>query len=236
MATIPLLQTGATAGQIIDTINALIAEHNEGQNPVSVSYEDLTHKPKLNGVVISGDMTTQSARIKITETEDYTEFEAINATKDYADEAKGEAVEAAQSAVREQIDSKLDKDLGNIEHVDSFPGGSLIPIVTERGTKKTTLQNVQGYVTTQASAERSAVDPAIEKYRRILSLEGEQNGKNVTYTVVGGYKTGTSCLYFNGQLITPNKDYDETDTYTITMLTYIPRSDDTMTFKALPLE
>ena len=234
MATIPLLQTGATAGQIIDTINALIAEHNEGQNPVSVSYEDLTHKPKLNGVVISGNMTKQSAKIKITETEDYTEFEATNATKEYADEAKDGAIAAAQESVQAELDNKLDKDLGNIERVDNFNGDAMIPIVTGGGIRKTSLVNVASYTKIQNETAMSALDTALAKERRTLTIVGIQNGSNQVYTVTEGYKPGTGLLYFNGILQTPDDDYEETDSRTITFIHIAPEEGDKITFRAVP--
>ncbi len=234
MATIPLLQTGATAGQIIDTINALIAAHNEGQNPVSVSYEDLTHKPTLNGVEISGDMTTQSARIKIAETEDYTVFEATNATKEYADEAKDDAIAAARESVQADLDNKLDKDLGNIERVDSFNGDAMIPIVTGGGIRKTSLVNVASYTKIQNETAMSALDTALAKERKTLTLEGEKDGSNKVFTVKEGYKPGTGLLYYNGILQTPDKDYEETDSRTITLIFFAPEEEDDIMFRAVP--
>ena len=234
MATIPLLQTGATAGQIIDTINALIAAHNEGQNPVSVSYEDLTHKPTLNGVEISGDMTTQSARIKIAETEDYTVFEATNATKEYADEAKDDAIAAARESVQADLDNKLDKDLGNIERVDSFNGDAMIPIVTGGGIRKTSLVNVASYTKIQNETAMSALDTALSKERKTLTIEGEKDGSNKVFTVKEGYKPGTGLLYYNGILQTPDKDYEETDSRTITLIFLAPEEEDDIMFRAVP--
>lgn len=234
MATIPLLQTGATAGQIIDTINALIAAHNEGQNPVSVSYEDLTHKPTLNGVEISGDMTTQSARIKIAETEDYTVFVATNATKEYADEAKDDAIAAARESVQADLDNKLDKDLGNIERVDSFNGDAMIPIVTGGGIRKTSLVNVASYTKIQNETAMSALDTALSKERKTLTIEGEKDGSNKVFTVKEGYKPGTGLLYYNGILQTPDKDYEETDSRTITLIFLAPEEEDDIMFRAVP--
>lgn len=234
MATIPLLQTGATAGQIIDTINALIAAHNEGQNPVSVSYEDLSHKPTLNGVEISGDMTTQSARIKIAETEDYTVFVATNATKAYADETKNDAIAAARESVQADLDNKLDKDLGNIERVDSFNGDAMIPIVTGRGIRKTSLVNVASYTKIQNETAMSALDTALAKERKTLTLEGEKDGSNKVFTVKEGYKPGTGLLYYNGILQTPDKDYEETDSRTITLIFLAPEEEDEIMFRAVP--
>ena len=235
MANIPLLQTGCTGQEVIDTINALVAAHNEGQAPVSVSYEDLTHKPKLNGVEITGDMTTKSVKIKILETEDYDTYENAWATKDYADQAGQEAVSAAQAAVQEALDSKLDKDLGNIEAVDAFHGDALVPIVTGNGIKKTTLSNVAAFAETRTAASRTELSAAVKEQLKVLPLTGDQNGRNATFACADGYTMSTSCLYLNGQLLTRGTDYTETSSYQIVMLTHIPVSTDVMTFMAVPL-
>ena len=234
MAHIELLQVGCTAQQIIDTINALIAAHNSGESGGVVSYNDLTDKPTINGVEISGDMTTTSAKIKTSETEDYGTIQETYATKSYADSAKTEALEAAQAAVQEALDSKLDKDLGNIEAVDYFSKEALIPIVTKDGVKKTTLVNVASYTKIQNETAMSAVDTALAKERKTLTLEGEQDGTNKVYTVVEGYKPGTGMLYFNGVLLSPDDDYEETDSQTITFIHRAPESEDKLTFRAVP--
>ena len=155
MAHIELLQVGCTGQEVIDAINALIAAHNDGENGSVVSYEDLADKPSINGVTLSGNKTHKQLLVSISGASDYDNFAATNATKSYADEATAEAVEAAQAAVQEALDSKLDKDLGNIEAVDAFPGDAFVPIVTGNGIKKTTLSNVCRERTTEgATANR----------------------------------------------------------------------------------
>ena len=229
-------------------------------------YNDLTNKPTINNVRISGDIedidelgalsqntgkydAAQEADIvsssliyikgankwvKTTLGDLVAALNLVNATvlATFKTEVLAEA--AAQTAA--SLASKMNADLSNIEYVDSFPGNAMIPIVTDSGTKKTTLTNVATYTVTQAGAISSANDKELNKYRKVLELEGEQDGSNVTFTVVGGYKTGTSVLYLNGQLMAAGRDYDETDTQTITMLTYIPEAEDVMVFMAIPLE
>jgi len=230
------------------------------------SYDDLTEKPTINNVRISGDIedidelgalsqntgkydAAQEADIvsssliyikgatkwvKTTLGELVAALNLVNATvlATFKTEVLAEAAEQTAASLA----SKMNADLSNIEYVDSFPGNAMIPIVTDSGTKKTTLTNVARYTVTQEAAISSASDNEINKYRKVLELEGEQDGSNVTFTVTGGYKTGTSVLYFNGQLLAAGRDYDETDTQTITMLTYIPEAEDVMVFMAIPLE
>lgn len=234
MAQLELLQVGCSGQQILDTINALIAAHNSGESVGAVSYNDLTDKPTLNGVEIIGDLTTATAKIKTAETADYATIQETYATKCYADTAKTEAVAAAEAAAAEALDSKLDKDLVNIEAVDYFSKEALIPIVTNDGVKKTTLVNIASYTKIQNETALSAVDTALSKERITLTLEGEKDGSNKVYTVVEGYKPGTGMLYFNGVLQSPDEDYEETNSRTITFIHIAPEAEDKITFRAVP--
>lgn len=234
MANIDLLYPGCTGQQIIDTINALIAALNSGQGQ-TISYNDLADKPVLNGVEVVGTLTTAALQIKFADTSDFNIWENTLATKAYADEIGNNAVEAAENAAQAALDGKLDKDLSNIEFVDTFSGEATIPILTQSGLKKTNLINVATYTVTQSQAINSSYDQSVDKFRKLLPLVGVQNGRNVEFSVTGGYKTGTSCLYLNGQLLASGRDYDETDTQTITFLTYVPEANDVILLKAIPL-
>lgn len=230
------------------------------------SYDDLTEKPTVNDVRIAGKIADidilgglsknvsrydaaeeadlvaasivyikgASKWVKTTLGELVTALNLVNTTA--LETFKAAVLQAAAEQTEQALSDKMDKDLGNLEYVDSFPGNALIPFVTESGTKKTTLTNVASYTVTQAGAISSANDKELNKYRKILELEGEQDGSNVTFTVAGGYKTGTTCLHFNGLLLASGRDYKEKDTETIVFLTYIPKEKDLIIFEAIPLE
>ena len=230
------------------------------------SYDDLTEKPTVNDVRIAGKIADidilgglsknvsrydaaeeadlvaasivyikgASKWVKTTLGELVTALNLVNTTA--LETFKAAVLQAAAEQTEQALADKMDKDLGNLEYVDSFPGDALIPFVTESGTKKTTLTNVASYTVTQAGAISSANDKELNKYRKILELEGEQDGSNVTFTVAGGYKTGTTCLHFNGLLLASGRDYKEKDTETIVFLTYIPKEKDLIIFEAIPLE
>ena len=230
------------------------------------SYDDLTEKPTVNDVRIAGKIADidilgglsknvsrydaaeeadlvaasivyikgASKWVKTTLGELVTALNLVNTTA--LETFKAAVLQAAAEQTEQALSDKMDKDLGNLEYVDSFPGNALIPFVTESGTKKTTLTNVASYTVTQAGAISSANDKELNKYRKILELEGEQDGSNVTFTVAGGYKTGTACLHFNGLLLASGRDYKEKDTETIVFLTYIPKEKDLIIFEAIPLE
>jgi len=235
MAQIPHLQVGCTFADIIDTVNAILAVLNDGSG-ISVSYEDLEHKPTINGVELSGALTTGDLLLALSACTGYEALIDTLATKAYADAAKTAAVAAAQTAAQTALDSKMDKNLGNISAVDVFDGNALIPIVTNDGIKKTKLANVAVYAEYQAQTIKTAADTTIDRYRKLLPVVGEQNGINKVFTVTGGYKTGTASLYLNGQLMTLGRDYEETDTTTFTFIHIAPQEEDEITFRAIPLE
>ena len=234
MAKIPQLYPGCTAQDILNTINELIAAITDGAGR-TMSYSELENKPTVNGVVIEGDMTTENLLIAIADTVGYDAMLQALATKAYADTVKSEALASAQSAVDAALAGKLDKDLGNIDAVNNFANEAYIPIVTNSGVFKIKIAEMAAYTELQNLAARSAADTALSRERRVLELSGLQNGKNPVYTVTGGYKTGTSTLYLNGQLLAEGRDYEETDSQTVTMLTYLPEEDDTLIFRAVPM-
>lgn len=233
MANIQLLQNGCTGADIINTINAIIARLNDGSGQ-RISYNDLDNLPTVNGVELKGTLTTASLLIAMSGCSDYQTQIATLATKTELNSMKNQAIAAAQAAAQAELNNKLDKDLGNITAVDYFGKDSMIPIVTDDGVKKTTLANVASYTKIQNETAASAIDTALSKERKTLTIEGEKDGTNKVYTVVEGYKPGTGMLYFNGQLLAPDDDYEETDSSTVTFIHIAPEEGDKITFRAVP--
>ena len=236
MAHIDLLEIGCSALDIVNAVNALIAAHNDGESAAVVSYTQLADLPQINGVELRGNLDTAELLIAMSGCTDYDTLIPTLATKKYSDDGDTAMVTAAREAAQQVLNSKMDKDLGNIDAVDVFNGESMIPIVTKDGIKKTKLANVAVYTEFQAQTIKTASDTTIEKYRKTLTLVGTQNGSNRVFTVTGGYKTGTSTLHLNGQMLAVGKDYEETDTQTITMISYVPEAEDDLFFRAIPLE
>lgn len=234
MANIHPLYPGCTAQEILDTINALIAVITDGAGR-TMSYSELENKPRINSVVIEGDIATQALNIKISEAVDYAAFENAWATKNYVDSISENTVNRALEETKKVLDSKLDKNLTNIEAVDTFSGEAFIPIVTGEGIKKTRLRNVAAFTETRSVAVKTTLSEAVKSQLKILALIGEQNGRNVNFSVEEGYNMGTSSLFFNGQLLTAGTDYDEASAYSIVMLTHIPANNDVLIFMAVPL-
>lgn len=231
----------------------------------SNDYDDLANKPTINNVRIAGAIedidslgALSKATSKYSSIEDneisYADVMYINhggvwrkttvadvveamglATRQSIEAFKSEVLNAAQAAVTAALDGKLDKDLSNIEATDTFPGDALVPVVTPSGIRKTTLRNVASYTEVTTNATRTVLSEAVKAQLKVMPITGEQNDSNVKFAVDDGFTTGTSVLYFNGQLLTAGKDYAEDSSYGIVMLTHIPSPSDVLVFMAVPL-
>lgn len=230
-----MLQIGCTARDIIDAVNALIAAHNDGESGNMVSYNDLADKPSINGVELSGNKNTSALLIALAGCVDYNTLMDTLATKAYSDEHDAAMVAAAHAAAQAVLDSKLDKDLSNIETIDTFPGDAKVLVFTPNGIRLTTFNNVAAYTEIRAATLRTEFSSAVKEQLKILPLAGDQDGRNTTFACEVGYTLSTSCLYLNGQLLTKGKDYTETSSYQIVMLTHIPVATDVLVFMAVPL-
>lgn len=235
MSTINLLQIGCTSQELIDTINALVAAHNDGENAAVTSYNDLTDKPTINGVTLSGAKTTSTLGINIAGAADYATYEAAWATKTYVDNADTNTVAAAEAAAQEVLDSKMDKDLGNIAAVTSVGDDSYIPIATDDGIKKILVTTVAAYARVK-NESNVQIRTVISNPRQMFPLSGEKDGKNTTYTTSAEFTLGSTELYLNGQLLTLDSDYMEDSTTSVTLLTYAPTNEDILTLYAIPAE
>lgn len=234
MASIPLLQVGCSGQEIIDTVNAIIARLGDGSG-LSVSYNDLTDKPSINGVELAGDKTTGALRIAMGETTDYQTLIATLATKAYADEAKAEAVEAAEAAAEAALDGKLDKDLSNIEAATSVGDEAYIPAVSGNKVVKITTASLAAYTEIKNKVESSTYEAAVKTQRKSIGLTGAQDGKNIVFTADTAFQQGSSALYLNGNRLYLTKDYNEDSSTQITFKTYIPEAEDVILLEAIPL-
>lgn len=234
MAQIELLQIGCTSRQIIDTINAIIAMLNDGGGQ-SISYNDLSDKPRINGVELSGNQTTRTLLVALGDATDYDALIATLASKTYADSAKAEAVAAAQRAVNAALDGKLDKDLGNIEATSIVGDDAYLLVVSGGRVAKITTASLATYTNVTYRRETSSYEAVIRNQRKRIQLEGEQNGRNQVFTATAAFETGTSALYFNGNRQELGEDYVELNTTEIECVTFTPGADDKLFFEAVPL-
>ena len=235
MANIPLLQNGCSGQDIIDTVNAIIASINSGGG-LSISYNDLTDKPTINGVEIAGALTTTLLRIAMSDTEGYAALLQTLATKAYANAVKTEALSAAQAAVNAALDSKMDKDLGNIEVASSVGDDAYIAVVSGGKIVKITTKSLATYTELVSRRDSSTYEAAAKTQRKTIELEGTPDGHTITFTATTAFKLKSSALYLNGNRLLLDTDYKEDSSTQVTFKTIIPEDGDTLFFEAIPLE
>lgn len=236
MAQIPLLYPGCTGQQILDTINALIAAITGGSGQ-SISYNDLTDKPTINGVEVIGALTTLGLKVKISETQDFDRYNETLATKDYVDAMETEAVDTARTAAQEALAGKLDKDLSNLELITYMGDDASVLVITpDNRLCRVSTANLASYTGIANATASSSQEASLKTQRKTIALTGEQDGSNIVFTCTTGYTIGTSALYLNGNRLYPGKDYREDNSHQITFMTYIPQADDIILFEAIPIE
>lgn len=229
---IELIEPGASAAELFAKINEIIAALND-ISPAT-SYEELTDKPSVNGVTLSGNKSTSDLKVKIAETQDIDTYTETWATKTEMNAMQTAAVNAASEAAATALAGKMDKDMSNVESVAYLGDEGYIPVVVDGGVKKMTVKNMADYYEVKRKATDADSDPSIVKERKSLELTGEQDGANTDFDVESGFVLGTSALYLNGQLLTRNLDYTETSAYQIKMLTHIPVEEDILILMAIP--
>lgn len=232
MANIPLLQIGCSGWEVIDAINALIAAHNDGESQATISYNDLTDKPTINGVVLSGANTTADLLLTLAACTDYQTIMDTLATKNYSDAGDQAIVDAAEAAAQAVLDSKLDKDLGNLSVVSSLSEEDYVLLVTGNGPRIVRIDRLSDNVAVRTVTTR-VLESSINTQLKELTVTGTQDGENTDYTVREAYVPGTQMLFLNGQLLTHNTDYKVT-VAGFTMLTNTPVEEDKIIFLGVP--
>lgn len=232
MAKIDVLQIGCTSQDLIATINALIAAHNDREDSYPISYNDLADKPVINGVELKDELTTASLFIRIAGTEDYDLFEQAWATKEYVDSADRTTLEKAEESVQESLDAKLDKDLGNLADITALSEDDYITVVTADGLRKVKVNNLANNVAVR-TVSIDSLSKSVDNQLSLIDLNGEQDGENVTFTPTSAFVAGTSHLFLNGQRLVAGTDYTENNGRSITLLSYTPKDNDSLIFIAV---
>ncbi len=225
-----LIEIGCTGQELVDKINELVAAFNGLTNVTS--YNDLTDKPSVNGVTLSGALETKDLGIEMTDLDDYAEVMDTLATTGDVDDAKKDAVAEAVASVKASLAAKLDTNPSNLSEVTNTTDDAYVYIYVDGAAKKVTLgtlvKNVGNHVDT-----KSTLDKVVTKDGSLIALKGSQDGKNTDFKTDKNFITGTSCVYYNGQLLTRGTDYVEVGGYQITMLTHIPTANDVLRMVAV---
>lgn len=225
-----LLTLGCSAVDLIDKINELVAAYNALHNVTS--YRDLTDKPTINGIEVVGNMTTNNLKMGISDCIDFSEIIASLATKSDLANAKTEVIGLATASTQEIVSQKLDSNPSSFNEVTMTSDDAFIYIYGDGEVKKLRLGNLSKNISLSIDS-RKAIDQVIAKDGSILQLSGSQDGKNTEFHTKESFVSGTTCLYFNGQLLTRGMDYIENSSFSIELLTYIPTEGDVLRLVAV---
>ncbi len=224
-------------------------------------YSDLEGKPSIGGVRITGniaDVDTLGALSKDTgvyedagseisgdavvyinqrdtwvKTTLATLVEALGLTTSEAlDGFKEEVLAEADSRVESALDSKMDKDLGNITFVTAVGEEAYLPVVTDNGLRKVKVESLANNVAVR-NVSIDSLAKAVDDQLTEIELEGEQDGENRNFSPSSPFVAGTSHLFLNGQRLVAGVDYSENGGRSITLLNQAPEASDNLTFIAV---
>lgn len=236
MAKIELLQVGCTFREIMDAINALIAVHNDGEEIGVVSYNSLADLPQINGVELKGNKNTAALLVALAGCTDYNTIMATLATKAYSDAGDNALINASAAAAQAVLDSKLDKDLGNIDAATSVGDDAFIAVVSGGKVVKITTAALAAYTEIKNKVESSSYEAAAKTQRKTIALEEEPDGRTITFTATTAFQMGSSALYLNGNRQYLDEHYKEESSTQITFKSYVPDEEDNILFEAIPLD
>lgn len=153
----------------------------------SISYLDLTNKPRLNGVVVSGEKTSDEFGLMPS-------FKLLKSTARISD-------------------------------------GYRIVIGTDKGAVfSVTLAELRSFLGLEAAA---SVEVESVAERKVIAVNGRQDGTNTSFTTEEQYVPGSSALYLNGQRLYPALDYEETGGGSFRFTETAPKPTDRIMFEAV---
>ena len=151
------------SGSEADFIASLKGDPGEGADLSSLQLQDINGYAEFLRQV---NDTVQNAKSAIVEEatneavanvmEQLAEQMETLATKEYVDNVETRVAEAARTAAQEVLDSKLDKDLGNIDTSSTIADGSYIPVVTDGDVKKVKMETVSAYTELRSTAGKQS--------------------------------------------------------------------------------
>lgn len=161
----------------------------------------------------------------------YTEFlKQVNATLANAKDAI--LAEVKGTAVREVMNQYKELQMEDFKEVRSLSDDDYITIVTADGLRKVRLDNLASNVAVR-NVSIDSLAKSVDNQLSQIYLNGEQDGKNVTFTTASAFMAGTSHLFLNGQRLVAGTDYTENNGRSVTLLNYTPEASDNITFIAV---
>lgn len=222
------LQIGCTGAQLVAKINEIISALNGVEQ--TTDYENLTNKPSINGVTLTGNKTTENLLFELSDASDYSTLMATLATKAELTAAQTDTVNLASAAVQALLSTKMDVDDTNVVEATMLNENAYIYIVAPEGLRKVSVANISNNVALKTTSAK-VLEKAISSQLQMLTISGVQNGVNVNFSVNMAYIPGTSNLFFNGQRMVLGTDYSETNSGFV-MITHAPKADESLVFIA----
>lgn len=139
--------------------------------------------------------------------------------------------EVTETAVREVVTQYKELQMEDIKEVRSLSDDDFLTIVTDDGLRKVKLANLSDNVAVR-TVSTATLERSLTSQLKVLTVSGEQDGENREFQVRESYVAGTSLLFLNGQLLTPDKDYKLTPGG-FDLLTHTPAAGDQLLFEAV---
>ncbi|MBO4654640.1 MAG: hypothetical protein J5644_03760 [Bacteroidales bacterium] len=225
---IELLDSGCTGIQLINKINEIIAALNNVEQ--TTDYNQLTNRPSINGVTLSGNKTTNALLLALADATDYATVMAALATKTEVNAVISDATSAATAAANALLAGKVDANPANVKEATLFNENAFIYIYTDNGLRKVKVSSLSDNIAIR-SVSKDNLEKAVNSQLSMLTVTGDQDGKNTSYEVDSKYIHGTSNLYLNGQRLVLGTDYMEIPLGFV-MLSRAPEVSDSLIFIA----
>lgn len=139
--------------------------------------------------------------------------------------------EVTETAVLEVVTQYKELQMEDIKEVRSLSDDDFLTIVTDDGLRKVKLANLSDNVAVR-TVSTATLERSLTSQLKVLTVSGEQDGENREFQVRESYVAGTSLLFLNGQLLTPDKDYKLTPGG-FDLLTHTPAAGDQLLFEAV---
>lgn len=222
------LQIGCTGAQLVAKINEIISALNGVEQ--TTDYNQLTNRPSINGVTLSGNKTTSALLLALADATDYATVMAALATKTEVNAVISDATSAATAAANALLAGKVDANPVNVEEASVFNDGAFIYIYTSDGLRKVKISSLSDNIALR-NVSTDNLEKAVRSQLSMLTVTGDQDGANTSYKVNQNYIFGTSNLYLNGQRLVLGTDYIEV-TAGFVMLSRAPEVSDSLVFIA----
>lgn len=229
MSNIEELSLGCTGAELVSKINEIV----EALNAISpaTSYNDLSDKPSINGHTLIGAKTTGDLDIAMADAVDYDDQMDVIGTKVEISEAQTAATAAATAAAQALVNSKIPSDPSDVIEVTMLNEEAFMYIIGPEGLRKVSLKNLTKNTALDLTTKKVLGD---NQSQRVIPLSGDKNNNNVNFRADTAFATGSSNLFYNGQRLVNGVDYEETNNRTITMITHVPGSNDSLILIAIP--